>query len=137
MSLSTGEVAVGIVAYFDVAILNADAKIQKPASPTTRNGPFLCVQIVGTKSTWTPLSWTPRTERVFIESAWREGGTKAWHSGTPYLNDGSTTYRGETAVFVAAAAVADTYNPETRQKVSAAGVAVIINEIQQRGGGLL
>jgi hypothetical protein len=137
MPLLPQEVSPGAVAYFDVGILNAATAILKPANPTTRNGPFLCLQVVGESSSWTALTWTGRPERLFIEKAWREGGTTAWQNGTPYVNDGAITYRGPNASFIAAAAVADTYRPETRQRVSTAGVAAAVAEVTHRAGGLL
>lgn len=137
MPLLPEELSAGVVAYFDVEKLNGDQCVSSPASPTTRNGPFLCVQVVEGQSTWTPLTWTYRPERLYIEPEWREGGTTAWHKGTPYLNDGAITYVGENIAFVEASTGADTYKPETRQRVNAAGMQAVLNEIASRNGALL
>lgn len=137
MPIAPQEIAVGVVAYFDVNVLDNAPNIQKPPSPTTRSGPFLCVQIAGEWSVWAPLTWTVRPERLLIKPEWREGGTAAWRNRSPYLNDGATTYVGDTDTFIAASATADKYIPSTRQRVSALGVEAVVSEIKARGGRLL
>lgn len=134
MSITLAEVVCGVVAYFDVVMLNADARVTKPAAPTPRNGPFMCFEVDDYRSGWAPLTWQSKVERIEIEPAWRTGGTEAWKKNTPYLNDGATTYVGPTEAFVDAARSADTYRTETRQFVSAAGVTAVLSEINRRGG---
>jgi len=111
--------------------------IAKPTTPMTRNRPFLCVQVVGDQSAWAPLTWTQGRDRLFIEPAWRYGGTAAWRNGTPYLSDRATTYVGSTATFIAASATTDTFLPHTRQRVNTAGIQAIVAEIRACGGRLL
>jgi len=137
MALTIPELAIGVVAYFDVSALNVDRRVQPPPSPTPRNGPFVCVQVVHGRSTWAPLTWTHQSHRVLIEQQWRLGGTKAWREGTPYMNDGSTTYVGENEAFIEATATADTYLPHTRQRVSEQGVEALLANIRSRGGKLI
>ena len=136
MAIEISELAVGAVAYFDVLTINSNPAIDKPPGPTPRNGPFLCVQVIGEISTWTALTWTARPERLYIEPEWRERGTAAWHRGTPYISDGANTYIGPNAEFSAASTTADTYRPETRQWVNADGIAAALKYIQDRGGAL-
>ena len=137
MPLLLEEISVGVVAYFDVKKLNRDQRITPPAHPTNRNGPFLCVQLVEGRSTWTALTWKFREERLFIKPEWRDGGTEAWNNRTPYINDGAITYIGENGAFVEASAIADTYMPETRQRVNAAGVEAALIVIARRNGALM
>jgi len=137
MALASHEIAVGVVAYFDVKALNADPRVQLPRNPTPRNGPFVCVAVKGDRSTWTPLTYSERDERLEIADEWRIDGTDAWHKKTPYLNDGAVTYTADNNAIVDAAATADTYRPETRQRVSPEGIEAVLKEIASRGGSVL
>jgi hypothetical protein len=137
MPLTAQEIEVGVVAYFDVDFLAQCEDVSQPTNATKHNRPFLCIQVVGSQSVWTPLTWTPARERLCIEAAWRYGGTAAWRSGTSYLNDGTTTYVGCTASFIAASVTTDNYFPHTRQRVNASGVQAVLAEIRACGGQLL
>jgi len=137
MALTLKEVQPGIVAYFDVSVLNGSQTVRKPASPTSRNGPFVCFAVVGDCSAWAPISKEYRSERVEIKKQWRLAGGGAWKKSDQYLNDGSTTYVGPSKAFVEAAAVVDTYNASGRPRVAPDGVAAIIAEVRSRNGNRL
>lgn len=146
MGLERDEVAVGVVANFDVDFLNDCQAIQKPASPTPpgRPRPFVCVQVQGDRSVWAPLTTQEKGatsdgdgHRLPIKPEWREYGTEAWQRGDTYLNDGSTTYLGHSDAFVEASSAADTYHRKTRRWISKDGVSAILERIRARGGQLL
>jgi hypothetical protein len=134
MPLSAAEIRPGVVAYLNAASLNIDPAVSRPQSPTPRNGPFLCFAVNGSNTGWTPISNQVRAERLLIEPAWRLGGGDAWQHTDQYLNDGATTYIGPKASFVTAAATTDKYNAQGRPRVSAAGVAAVLQEVQAQGG---
>ena len=134
MALSSAQIRPGIVAYLDAAALNADAAVVKPVSPTTRNGPFLCFARSGQMSGWAPISTQHRDERLLISQEWRVSGGGSWQQDDQYLNDGSTTYVGPNASFIAAATATDKFDAATRPRVLPAGVTAVVGEIQARGG---
>jgi hypothetical protein len=134
-----GAIRVGIVAEFDVAILNDDAEVDKPASPATRDGPFLCVESAGDLSVWVEITTQQnrQRQRFPIERRWRSGGTWPWLNKDQYLNDGATTYRGPAHSFQSAANETgrDRYGGQQRRpQVSPEGVQAVREEIERCGG---
>lgn len=136
MPIAISEIVPGAVAYFDVTILNRDPTVTKPASVTTRSGPFLCFAVNGDVSGWAPISTQWNKDRVLIERAWRSGGSDKWLAEDQYLNDGSTTYVGPHAAFVTASQTQDKKTPATRPRVEADGIAAVIEEVRRRGGNM-
>jgi hypothetical protein len=137
MPLKLNEIVPGIVAYFDVSLLNRHSDLKQPASPTPRDGPFVCFAAVDGASAWAPISQQYRPERLLIKRAWRLGGNGAWISEEQYLNDGRTTYVGASQVFVEAAMRIDKCSAPNRPQVAPEGVAAIIAEVHKRRGNTL
>lgn len=134
MALTLLEVRAGTVAYLDVAVLNADPLVQKPANPTTRNGPFVCFAVNGANTGWAPITGQYSQDRLELQQAWRTGGAGGWQQADQYLNDGDTTYVGPSSSFVAASQHTDTFRALNRPKLARAGVAAVVAEIKAKGG---
>ncbi len=137
MPLALNEIAVGVVAYFDPALLLADAQVARPAVPVTRSGPFACVQCVAGRSVWSPITTQFRRERLEILPAWRAEGSVQWRTDTLYLNDGANTYVGPSASFVNAAVAETPFTVINRPCITAQGVAAIMAAITLRRGNVL
>lgn len=91
--------------------------------------PFVCVDINGDRSTWTPLTGQHRDERLFIEREWRSGGELPWRVNDTYLNDGANTYTGPNDAFVAANASERTL-PAKRARIKPEGMVAVREEIE-------
>lgn len=139
MALQADEVTPGAIAYLDVVqSLNADQTVTKSGTLVNRPGcvnQFVCYQVLGTQSSWAPLTGSERPERLHIDPAWVVNGYGALAAGQVWLQDGRNTYRGPTASFVAAAGGEQPFHGG-RPRINAAGLQQIIATIQQRGGQL-
>ena len=61
MPLTTAQITIGAIAYFDVDVLHADKGIHVTGDPVTRdvNGnQFVCYKVSGDQSYWAPLTGT-------------------------------------------------------------------------------
>jgi len=139
MPLTSSEIVPGAVAYFDQAALAADDRVKKAQSPLPAKShrPFLCVVVAGDTSAWVPLTHDAgeKGERIAIGTEWRSGGSPKWRTDGQYLDDGSATFVGPNAAFVAAAANEE---PQKlgRPMVAPPGVQVVAKEVSRRGGRL-
>ncbi len=137
MSLTNAEIKAGVVAYFDVAKLNADPAVSKPQSLATRNGPFVCFATNDQSSAWVEVSTQYRDERLPIKDEWRKSGSGAWKTKPQYFNDGKSSYADPKASFVAAAVGVDNFTAANRPRVTDDGVAAILAEVIVRDGPLI
>ncbi|TRO11581.1 hypothetical protein EQ836_14900 [Ectopseudomonas mendocina] len=134
MPLSSNEIKVGAVAYFDQSILNSHKNIQQPTQQPDRPGPFVCVQVVDGKSMWSNVTTAFRKERLYLEKQWRIEGSQKWKKGDCYLSDGASTYVGLNEAFIEAAANETPFTTINRPQITAEGVNAILQEILARGG---
>jgi hypothetical protein len=137
--LKETDIRPGIVAYFDIDILHSDPGVNQPASPATRNGPFLCYSVLQDQSAWIEITTHPGQGRFEIRRGWRSGGSQTWMTQPQFLNDGATTYRGLSKSFLAAANESGidrcgTSVNNRRPQVNLVGVEAIREEIERRGG---
>lgn len=132
MKASTAEFQPGLVLWIDQKMLMDDPTVDE--SFAQRYGtmrPFVCVDVVGNRSTWTPLTGQHRVERLRIEREWRSGGELPWRVGETYLNDGANTYTGPSTAFVAANSKERTV-PSKRARISDQGLAAVRAEIERQ-----
>ncbi|MEW6112482.1 MAG: hypothetical protein AB1664_10165 [Thermodesulfobacteriota bacterium] len=139
MPLAQHEIQVGAVAYFDVTVLNGDARITQPYSPTTRPSPFACFEVGHDRSAWAAITTKQRPDgkRLEVEKAWRLGGSTQWNNDSLFLNDGACTYVGPDQAFIDAAVTEQAFVTIPRPGISATGVAQIITAVQKRHGNRL
>ena len=137
MPLKGKDIQPGAVAYLSVDRLSNDNRITKPASPTLRDGPFVCFQTADGMSAWAPLTTVERSERLEIIGAWRLEGSATWQSEDMYLNDGATTYVGPFAAFIDASREEMPFRGHKRPRVAAKGVAAILKTVSDRNGAQL
>ena len=136
MPLSRPEIKAGAVAYLDYVVLRENPEVDHGDTSINRDGPFLCVQIVGDRSCWIPLTTQHRPERLLIEKKWRQGGSPTFKATELYVNDGLNTFVGPTAAFVAAGKSEIPFAAFPRPSVRSAGIAAVIAEINKQGGPL-
>ena len=136
MPLNPREVKVGAVAYLDYVALREDPLVDDGGTNINRDGPFLCVQVVGDRSCWIPLTTQARPERLLIDKKWRQGGSAKFRATDLYLNDGLNTFVGPTTSFVAAGKDEIAFSAFPRPSVRSAGVSAVIAEINKQGGPL-
>jgi hypothetical protein len=102
LKLDASEVATGIVAWLDQAMLTRDDRI---VSTYPQHGdevrPFVCFEAAGSVSWWAPLTTQFRTERLAIKQEWCAGGLlTTWQTDPGYLADGANVYVGPDDAFV-------------------------------------
>jgi hypothetical protein len=132
VKLAEAEIRVGLVAFLDQGKLMADPDVIETypqASGIIR--PFVCFEVGGGKSAWSPLTGTVRPERLEILRAWRSGGLPGWLKAPNYLNDGANTYRGPNASFVAAS-LGERTAAGSRAYINADGQAAVAAEIAKQ-----
>lgn len=114
--LTEREIIVGVVAYLDPAILDADPMVLAPASPTDGRRPFVCVGRSGSLSAWMALTTKPGPGRSHfpIPISVRRRGRGVWCTGPSFVNKQFATYIAPSANIIAAAAQEDEYGPEER-----------------------
>ncbi|WP_041942894.1 hypothetical protein [Variovorax paradoxus] len=137
MPLQSTEIVVGNVAYFDHQLLIADQFIDCGDMEIDRPGPYVCVQTKGLNSVWCGITTAHRRERLFIEVGWRVDGSPGWQQKSQFLHDGLATFFGPNSSFIACAAAERPFAPYTRPRISEAGIAAILAEIDAQGGPLL
>jgi hypothetical protein len=137
MPLHLREVKVGAVAFLDYVALREDPAVDDGGTNINRDGPFLCVQVIGDKSCWIPLTTQARPERLLIDKKWRQGGSAKFKATDLYVNDGLNTFVGPTASFVAAGKDEIPFIAHPRPSVRTAGVTAVIEEIKKQGGPLV
>ena len=139
MPLTTAQITIGAIAYFDVDVLHADKGIHVTGDPVTRdvNGnQFVCYKVSGDQSYWAPLTGTYRHPRLPIDPNWVSNGYGALSAGTVWLQDGKNTYSGPNTSFIAATATEQAFNAGQRPMLSPAGMQAILKAIKARGGAL-
>ncbi len=138
--MKESDIFVGVVAYMDVETLNNDPRIEVPVSPVPRNGPFVCIRMIGRTSVWAHLvGRQPRYDyRLEIPTKWRFGGTDLWRTSPGcFLGDGATTYTGPNEAFVHAARGDKYYIGRriyTPPRISMEGVQAILGVVAMRTG---
>lgn len=137
MPLSPSEVRPGAVAYLDYVALREDPLVDDGGTNINRDGPFMCVQAVGDRSCWIPLTSQARPERLPIQKKWRQGGSTKFRAADLYVNDGLNTFVGPTASFVAASKEEIAFTAFPRPSIRVAGVAAVIAEINRQGGPMV
>lgn len=130
--LNAREIQPGIVIWLDLAMLMADADVTE----TLPQGygsvrPFVCLDVVGDRCVWAPLTGTHRDERLSIDRRWRSGGELSWRLGECYLVDGANTYSGPLESFVRASHMERTRQGQ-RARVSADGLLAVATEVQEQ-----
>lgn len=139
-TMRESDIFVGVVAYMDVGILNRDPRVLKPESEVPRNGPFLCLRVVGTGGLWAPLVGRQlgNGKRLEIPPEWRSAGTDIWRSAPNcFLGDGATTYYGPHTSFARAAHIDQYYRGSRKYappRISMEGVQAVRAVVQKRGG---
>lgn len=139
MPLAQHEIRVGAVAYFDVTVLNGDARITPPTSPTTRPSPFVCFEVGHGRSAWAAITTKQRPDgkRLEIEKIWRLGGSIQWNNDSLFLNDGACTYVGPDQAFIDAAITEQCFVTIPRPGISLTGVEQIVAAVEKRHGNRL
>ena len=135
MRLETDEVAPGLVAWLDQAMLTDDARVTETARQSSTDiRPFVCFAAEGASSSWAPLTSQFRRERLEIQVPWRSGGLlPAWRSEPQYLVDGATVYIGANEAFLDASH-GEQSTRTNRAQVSADAVAAIASEVARQEG---
>lgn len=136
MALTEAEIVPGVVAYFSASMLNSDPGIEPPENPTPRDGPFVCLSVRKSRSSWSPLTTQARKERVEILQADVSGGSGLWASSRVFLNDGAVTYVGANASFVSASAAVDLYSEQSRPKLAPSALKSLLTAVRKRRGRL-
>ncbi|HEX9641191.1 MAG TPA: hypothetical protein VGB13_07745 [Candidatus Krumholzibacteria bacterium] len=134
--VTANEIAFGLVLELDQVALERSAEVHSTlpqgidpdAGP--RPGPFVCTEVDGDSSCWSPLTRIPRVERLEIPREWKTGGTPQWLNDPTYLNDGANLYFC-TATSVLAACVEQSAQGE-RRGVTTAGVDAIRAEVAKQ-----
>ncbi len=137
MALSARDIRVGAIAYLDHVALREHAQVDHGGTNINRDGPFLCVQVVGLDACWIPLTTQSREERLHIKQEWRHDGSPKFRTAELYVNDGLNTFLGPIQAFVEAGANEIAFIRFRRPSVSPTGVAAVIAEIEAQGGPLL
>jgi hypothetical protein len=137
MPLAHREVRPGTVAYLDYVELREHPEVDHGDTNINRDGPFLCVQVVGDFSCWIPLTTQHRPERILIDKKWRQGGSPKFRATDLYVNDGLNTFVGPTSAFVAAGRAEIPFTAFQRPSVRTAGVEAVIAEIKRQGGPMV
>jgi hypothetical protein len=137
MPLTLREIRAGAVAYLDYVELRENPEVDHGDTNINRDGPFLCVQVVGDRSCWIPLTTQHRLERLLIDKKWRQGGSPKFRATDLYVNDGLNTFVGPTAAFVAAGRTEIPFTAFPRPSVQTAGVEAVLAEIKKQGGPLV
>lgn len=126
------EFSPGLVLWLDQQMLMDDPQVLETLPQHHGNmRPFLCVEVDGDRSTWTPLTSQYRDERLEIEWTWRSGSGDEWRVGETYLNDGANTYTGPNTSFEAASH-AERTTPSNRAGISPTGVDAVRAEIERQ-----
>jgi hypothetical protein len=136
----SAEVVPGAVAMLDVTVLMADARAQyDKTAGTFRDGPFVCVQVVGDSSLWVAITSQKdkRGLRLEIQQGWRLEGSPVWQNTPQYVNDARKPFVGPVATFVSAGQTELPHQPHKRPHVSPAGIAAILQEIKKYGAATL
>ena len=132
MRLDPNEIQPGVVVWMDQQMLMDDPDVRETLPQRYgRVRPFVCVDVAGEESTWTPLTGMHRDERLYIERRWRSGGEPPWRQGDTYLNDGANTYTGPASSFVAASH-AERTTPGNRARISEDGVDEVRSEMERQ-----
>ncbi len=130
--LGFNEIHVGLVSHLDQTALSKDKRVVDTyPQEYTELRPFVCVAVNPPNSTWTPLTSTPRTERLEIQKEWRLGGIPMWRDRNCYLNDGANVYIGLIGAFVEASAQEQT-DKKSRSQMSEDGIAAVLAEIDKQ-----
>jgi hypothetical protein len=137
MALRLQDIGLGVVAYFDDKLLLAEKSIDNGGSNLNRPGPFVCVQMKDGASAWCPITGEFRPERLPLKKQWRRFGSDKWKEDDQYLNDGLNTFVGPNEAFVRAGAKEVPFTQYRRPRVSADGVAAMLEEVRKQGGLLL
>lgn len=136
MPLTLAEIEPGIVAILDVSVLTADPRVMyDKTAGTFRNGPFVCVQVLGDKSLWVAITSKrdKRGLRLEIQKGWCIDGSQAWRSTTQYVNDARKPFVGSVLAFVSAGQAELPHHPHKRPRVSQDGVTAILQEMKKYG----
>ena len=122
--LTEAEMVVGVVAYLDPAMLDADPMVLAPASPTEGRRPFVCIGRAGKLSAWMALTSQagPNRSHLAIPTAVRRRGRGVWRTGPSFANKVFATYIGPHASFIGAAAHEDDFDAEDRPGIDPAWV---------------
>ena len=137
MPLQANEIVVGNIAYFDHEVLLREPDMDRNDDGLDRPGPFVCVQIQGSRSVWCAVTTTPNPKRLFIKNEWRQGGDDQWKHNQQFLVDGLNTYLGPNEAFLRAAINERPFAPITRPSIIATGIEAILKEVENQGGPLL
>jgi hypothetical protein len=138
MPLTIREIRTGSIAYFDDKLLLAETDVKHRDVHLDRPGPFVCVQVQGDKSVWSPVTTSSnQPDRLKFDARWKRDGSPAWRNNDQYLNDGFNTFIGPNAAFLRAAAGEQPFSPNRRPWLNADGQAAVLVEIAKRGGELL
>lgn len=127
------EVAPGLVLEFDQQRLEIRRGIQSKlrlgsmAGTSARPGPFVCINVCGTTSTWSQLTRVFRKERLEVPKVWKSGGYDQWINDATYLNDGANLYIGESVEFLSACV--ESSSRSARRRVVEAALAAIGSEV--------
>lgn len=85
MPLALRDIKFGAIAYLDYVVLREDPQVNHGGTRINRDGPFLCVQVLGDRSCWVPLTTQHRQERLLVERKGREAGSQKFRATDLYL----------------------------------------------------
>ena len=137
MALRLADIRTGSLAYLDHALLLQEPDVHKGSTTIDRPGPFLCLQVKDSQSTWIPLTSEWRAERLAIDPKWRKEGSQLWKTQDQYVIDGLNTFIGPNEAFVRAGAGENPFKMYRRPYIVQAGVDAAIAEVVAQGGKLL
>lgn len=135
MPLTSAEIFVGSIAYFDDITLAA-ANLQATGTMIDRPGPLICYKTdpVNNSSYWTPLTLEYRPERFRIDKNCINNKDGYFLENDIYLQDGANSYCGNDTHFIHAASGQDSKTPATRPSVVVPSLTEIIATVIARGG---
>lgn len=136
MALRVADIRPGAVAYLAGDALAFDAEVWHPvfAVPPEIPHPFICVATTEDISAWVGVTSNqhrnPLRTRLRIRPEWRVGGGAGWSSRPQFPHSGREVYCGPHGSF-ARASTPDCYGGGNRPRLTDAGLAAVIAEIER------
>lgn len=134
MPLLLEEIMPGVVAILETPALLGNNSVQRSLDDIPfRAGPFLCVQVVGDRSTWLNITTKKdaRGLRVELKPEWLLDGSDIWRGASQYVHDARKTFVGPNSAFVTAGANEIEHTRYRRPRVSDEGVAAAMAGVRK------
>lgn len=135
MPLLENEIVPGAVAYLSLESLRTSNQLEQPAlQPQVRTGPFVCIEVEGSRCSWLEITGAYRAERLLLDPTWKLDGSDVWRNNNQYINDARVPFIGPKAIFVTAGADETAFAPHARPHVSNTGVTALLGRVDQSHG---